>query len=315
MRAVGIHVIVSFLYILTLQCSTNPKNVSSKDKLTAFAGTEPLTYLVERIGGVRVDVKTFIPPGQDPYHFKPTSQLLSDLQKAKVLFKTGFPLENHHFTKAMIFNDSITLVNTGMGLPPCRLYCGNPNHNHTTTADPYIWLGIPQIEGMVKSIAKALTNIDPKHSKHYRYNLETFLRELDDVSSTITQSLAPFKGQRFIAINPTTGYFADSYGLIEIVIDYRSDKKHEPFKGNLHIPNIPKCNNNFAPNNLTNTIEMAIKENARMIVIQPGSDTTVAAAIAQAVDGKMVTIDPLVKDVLQNLNDIAGKIEQALHVR
>lgn len=315
MRAVGILFVTSFLFILTLQCSNNQKNVSAKNKLSAYAGTEPLTYLVERIGGGRVDVKTLMPPGQDPHHFKPTPQHDSALQTVKLLFKTGFLFENHHFTKAWVFNESLTVVNTAKGLQPRKHYCYNPNHNHLTYGGPYIWLGYSQIERIVKIITEALVKIDPKHTKYYFDNLEIFLRELDDIDSTIARSLAPFKGRKFIAINPTAGYFADSYGLVETVIDHKPSRRQVPFKEKLYIPDIPKSNKNPAPDNLTKIIEMAKEDSVRMIVIQPGFDTTMAAAIAEAVDGKIVTLNPLVKNVLQNLEDIAVQIERALHNR
>ena len=59
-------------------------------------------------------------------------------------------------------------------------------------------------------------------------------------------------------------------------------------------------------------IKRAKQEGARVIFVQPQFDQKSALAIARSIDGAVVPLDPLARDVLSNLETMAGLVEAAL---
>ena len=53
-------------------------------------------------------------------------------------------------------------------------------------------------------------------------------------------------------------------------------------------------------------------DGVRIIFVQPQFDSKSADAVARAIDGVVVPMDPLARDVLKNLQDMATKIASAL---
>ena len=68
-----------------------------------------------------------------------------------------------------------------------------------------------------------------------------------------------------------------------------------------------------SPRDLTAMIKRAKQEGVRVIFVQPQFDRRSAAAIAQSIDGVVVPLDPLARDVLANLEAMARQVEEALN--
>ena len=69
---------------------------------------------------------------------------------------------------------------------------------------------------------------------------------------------------------------------------------------------------NPGPRQIETIIKAAREANIHVIFAQPQFDPKSAESIARAIDGEVVAIDPLEKDLPGNLMDIAEKIEKAL---
>jgi len=93
--------------------------------------------------------------------------------------------------------------------------------------------------------------------------------------------------------HPAFGYFADAYGLQQIPVETmgRSPKGKE----------------------LSAIIKLAKQENARIIFVQPQFDRQAAQKIADAVNGAVVSINPLAYDYLDNMEQMANTIADALN--
>ena len=59
-------------------------------------------------------------------------------------------------------------------------------------------------------------------------------------------------------------------------------------------------------------IARAIKEGVKVIFAEPQFDKRSVKTVAEAIGGVVLTINPLEKDVLNNLENIAKNIENAL---
>jgi zinc transport system substrate-binding protein len=87
--------------------------------------------------------------------------------------------------------------------------------------------------------------------------------------------------RKFIVYHPAWSYFAKQYDLIQIPIE---------FEGKSPTPSV-----------LKKIIDLANKENVRVIIVQQQFDTKQAKAIAESIQGKVIQLDPLAENC-QNIS-------------
>ena len=107
----------------------------------------------------------------------------------------------------------------------------------------------------------------------------------------IRDMLAPFKGRCFMVFHPAWGYFAEEYGLEQVPIEVEGK---EP-----------------GPQALARLIDEARKENIQVIFVQKQFSSRAAETIAKAIHGKVVALDPLAEDYLDNLIAMAESLVEA----
>ena len=66
------------------------------------------------------------------------------------------------------------------------------------------------------------------------------------------------------------------------------------------------------PKSLAELIRRARAERVQVIFVQPQFDKKSAQVIARAIDGAVVSMDPLARDVLANLESMARQVQAAL---
>jgi zinc transport system substrate-binding protein len=272
--------------------------------LSTFVSVVPQSYFVERIGGEQVLVQVLVKPGQDPHIYEPTPRQMVALNEADILFVTGLPFEEQILSKVQSTNPQLFIAHTDENVERRILEeHQHVDHNaeerdsheeyHHGELGPHIWLGPKEIGIQARNIYTALKEADPDHEESYRKNLDSFLADLDAVDEKLSVLLAPYRGKSFFVFHPSFGYFADAYGLVQVPIEIEGKSP--------------------TPKQIEALIARARKEDVHIIFVQPQFDKRGAEAIAKAIDGAVVTIDPLEKDVLRNLEDIAQKVEGSLH--
>ncbi|MDO8945870.1 MAG: zinc ABC transporter substrate-binding protein [Desulfocapsaceae bacterium] len=126
----------------------------------------------------------------------------------------------------------------------------------------------------------------------YEKNLLEVNRTLDQLHQQITQELAPFQGASFYVFHPAFGYFAHTYHLQQKAIETGGKSP--------------------SPRQLSSLITEAKTNKARVIFVQPQFDPKSASAVANAINGEVVPLDPLAEDVITNLKTMTKKIKMAL---
>ena len=96
----------------------------------------------------------------------------------------------------------------------------------------------------------------------------------------------------FYVFHPAFGHFAEAYGLNQKAVERGG---REP-----------------SARELQELIAEARTDGARAVFVQPQHGTGSAETIAKAIGADLVTLDPLARDVLANLETIGTRIEQAL---
>ncbi len=290
------NVLISVMIVFTAA------EVTAAEPVEVFSGIPPVAYLVERIGGDRVHVEVFIEPGQDPHTFEPGPRQIQALGQAKLFFKVGMPFENQVLEKIRAAHHRLTVVDATEGIEKRPISRENAHletrpqdeHGHDFSPggmDPHVWLAPPLLKTMAANVAKALEKNDPGDEAFFKANLAQLDADLDAVDAKIRRELKPFEGRSFFVFHPAFGYFADCYRL-----------KQEAVEAGGKQP---------SPRQLRELVEKARSSGASVIFVQPQFDSRSAQIVADAIDGRITTINDMDKNVLANLQDIAEKIKKS----
>ena len=290
---------LAFPFTNILYSGENPQN-----KITICVSIQPQAFFAERIGGNHVQVHTLIPAGRDPHLFEPDPQQIVTLASSRLFFKIGIPFEKYFLNKITAFNKTIDVIDCTRGITlrkikdehyhqphPDSLSGEKEEVQHHQDADLHIWLGVNQIKTIAANITEALVKTDPDNAADYRKNHADFLKDLDAVNTDITRILAPYKGRKIFVFHPAFGYFAETYGLVQEPIELEGKSP--------------------SPKQIGQIITKARHDNVKVIFIQSQFDSKSAQTIAKAIGGSVVSMDPLARDVLKNLVDMALSIEKA----
>ncbi|PLX50945.1 MAG: ABC transporter substrate-binding protein [Desulfobulbaceae bacterium] len=262
------------------------------DKIEVFTSLAPVAFVVAQIGGEQIRSRTLLPPGRDPHTYSPTPRQMAVLSKAHIYFTVGMPFERELLPRLSGRRNDLQVVDCSSGLAKRALNHDDHSHHHDQETDPHIWLGIQPLAGMAENIAATLSRRRPEQSQLFADNLAGFLARLRQVEQELKHTLAPFQGRGFLVFHPSFGYFADSFGLVQHAVEIEGKSP--------------------SPRQLTRIIKLARAEGIKVIFVQPQFDRRAASRIAQAIGGRIVTLDPLAADPFANFREMATKIAAAL---
>ncbi len=295
--------------------------LSAEEKLQVFVSIVPQKFFVEQITGDLAEVDVLVTPGKSPATYSPIPAQIKKLANADIYFRIGVPFENGFMHKVTSIAPDTRVVDTRKGIVLRKMEAHTHNNDHhgedgnahgsdadhdlqeeaeedhgpeDTAAgrDPHIWMSPMLVKQQAATMADALGELAPAHAARFQKNYELFTRNLDQLHDRLKALLASLKGQNLFVFHPAFGYFADAYGLKQVPVETmgRSPKGKE----------------------LSAIIKLAKQENVRVIFVQPQFDQQAALKIARAINGAVVSINPLAYDYMNNMEQMANKVADAL---
>ncbi len=289
----------------------------AKDPLNIFVSIIPQKYFVNRIAGDLAEVDVLVEPGKSPHTYSLTPAKIKSLSRADVYFRIGVAFENGFIHKIDSIAKNIKIVDCRKGIQLREMkadiherhhedeehghdhedYQG-PGHQKSEDhvhqgKDPHTWMDPNLVKVQAKTILSELIFLNPYNADFFRKNYKSFVKDLDDLHHSLTNSLAPFKGEKLFVFHPAFGYLADAYGLHQVSVE--------------SMGKAPKGKN------LSAFIKFAKKEKARIIFVQPQFDNSMAKKIASAIKGQVIPLDPLAKDYLGNMITLVNTITKNLN--
>jgi len=267
----------------------------------------PQKYFVEKIGKERVNVDVLVKPGKSPEVYSPSPDQIKKLMSADVYFRIGIDFENGIIPK-LESGSGLKIVDTREGI----VLRDMEEHHHDedghaghdadhgkekketghTGKDPHIWVDPENVKIQAGTILKTLSGLDPAGTDIYRTNYDQFIKDLNALDLHLKDALKGLKGENLFVFHPAFGYFTDRYGLNQIAVET--------------LGKAPKGKE------LTHIIKLAKKEKVRVIFVQPQFDQSAAQKIASAINGVVLSIDPLLYDYIAGMENMAKTIADAL---
>ncbi len=300
MTAGMLFTLMNLIFVLTIHPGLS-FGAESPDRMKIFVSVPPQAYFVNRIGGERVNVTVLLAPGENPSTFSPSPQEMAELARADLFFRTGVPFENVLMPKIASAMPGLRVVDTRQGIRLRHLddhdhqhgLSEENDHGHTSDQlDPHVWMSPPLVKEQAKTIRDALTRIDPAGKDAYETGFTTFSKDLDRLHERLTKLLVPLAGREFFVYHPAFGYFAETYGLKQVPVEIEGK---EP-----------------SPRHIADLVRRAREQGVRVIFVQPQFSPKAAQAIAGAIGGAVVPLDPLAEDYIANMEAVADALIQAL---
>jgi len=266
------------LPILLLLLGCSQKKVAASKPLV-FVSIAPLSGLAKEIVGEQVSVITLVGKGQSPHSYEPSAKQMTQLGDAKLFFTVGLPFENHLLEKITPLYPSLRVVKAQAGI-------------QLNQSDPHLWMSPANAIVLVKNMTRELKKIDPAHADLYQKNSDQLIQHLSETDRAIREQLAPYAGKTFYVFHPAFGYFAQSYHLKQraIELDGKAPSAQQ----------------------LAQLIQQAKAAHVHVIFVQKQFPTRAVEAVAKAIDGVVIPLDPLAEDLAKNFRHIADHLEKGL---
>lgn len=280
-------------------------SVYGADTLPVFVSILPQKFFVQQIGKSFVDVEVMVQPGASPATYEPKPAQMKAVSKSKLYFAIGVPFENTWLEKISSANPGMKVIRTDQTIDKVPMV----SHDHGSSEsqqeitiadseeihaslDPHIWLSPPLVIIQAEIILDALQSADPIHQADYAANYQSFVSEIQLLDNDLKHLLAGKNKVKFIVFHPSWGYFARNYGLEQIPIEIEGKA--------------PK------PAQLIALIDLARKEDIRVVFVQPQFSSKTADIVAREIRGVVAVADPLAENWFENLRNVAISIRKTL---
>ena len=281
--------IIAVVLVITVAACSTPAPAPVNDRAGVAVTILPQREFVASVGGGKVDITVMIPPGASPHTYEVRPAQMVQLSKAKVYFKVGSPIEFElaWLDKLLAQNKDMLVVDCSKGVN--LIESNDPDEPGT---DPHIWTSPSNVKTMVQNICAGLSQVDPQNRQYYEQNRDSYMQKLDDLDAEIDASLGDTGNRAFIVYHPAWGYFAHDYDLRQLGIEQEGKEPQAAYMARL--------------------INQARLQNIKVIFVSPEFDSRSAEAIAHEIGGRVVIIDPLAGDYLDNMRKVASAFKEAL---
>lgn len=249
---------------------------------------EPYAYLVERVAGGLVEVKTVVPPSANAHLFEPTPRDLVAFKQAALWVRMGEGFENKLVGSLRKTNSSLTIYEAWQGLPLIAHHHEGEKRGCCGDWDRHVWLSPRMVGKMMPGIAEAVTSICPEQREEIARRLGDFMKELKAMDEGFAQLLASKEGKEILVAHPAFGYFCRDYGLAQLSIEQEGK---DPL-----------------PKQLRTVFSQAKKQGHSLLFVEPQFSQRGAKQVADKLSLSLYSIDPYAYNYLDALKPFAQAI-------
>jgi zinc transport system substrate-binding protein len=262
---------------------------NSNGKIDVAVSIGPEVQWVNAVGGDKVNVTLMVPPNADPHTYEPLPGQLKQISNAKMYFEIGSPLEfeTNYMNKIEAANPNMLIVNCSEGVT----LIPNTAENESETMDPHDWNDPKNAEIMVNNIYLSLVKEDPADQAYFEKNRDNYEAQLEALDNYTTQTLKDKNGTQILIFHPAFGYYAKDYNLTQVAVMINDE---EP-----------------SPQRIALLLNIAKEDNITVMYNEPQYDPSYMQSIASQVNGRVITVNDLDPNYLQNMKNTADAFAQA----
>lgn len=284
--------VIAFYSLFILLCGCR---VSQKAERNVSVSILPQKYFVERIAKDYIHVNVMIPPGMNPATCDFTIDRLKTLYNSDIYFAVGYlPFETTHLYPVLSRKPEILLIKHSDGLELLEGSCGHV-HDTGENVDPHIWLSPLHAQKISRQILETLSEKYPDKRDFFTANYAELEKDIKRIAEEAEKIFAGHTHTSFLIYHPALTYFAQDYHLEQIAIE---DEGKEP-----------------NPSHLKKVIDEARAKSIPIVFIQKQFDINNAEAIARSTNSKVIPIDPLNENWLEEMQHLLQVFRENLPKR
>jgi len=280
--------LLALLLLVPLLCGCVSQRDGS-EQVKVVTTIIPLGEFVKAVGGDRVAVSVLVPPGADPHTFEPLPSQIREVANADAYMENDVGLESW-MANILRVNSHMPVVDTSRGVSLIRGETASAGS--TSTMDAHIWLSPRNAVIQVQNICDGLISVDPAGKDYYINNRDNYVSKLKELDAYLNRTFAGTEKKNFVVLHPAWIYFASDFGLAQIAIEA---EEKEP-----------------GPRYLAEVVNAARANNITTVFVEPQYNPKMAEVIANEIGGKVVSIDDLAPDYIDNLKSVGEKIAESL---
>lgn len=274
---------ISFFCIIPILSYSEPPVV--------LVSVPPYLYFVKKIAEDTVLTASLIPPGANPHVYEPTPKQVQ-LQKQAVLWlKLGEKADQKAQRVFQEMKNPPLIIDLAEGL--ALLSYKGDCCSHLDTKDLHIWLSPKMMQTQAKRITQALIQLFPTHTELYQRNLNTLLKELEQIDQKLATILKNKQGKAILVSHPAFAYFCRDYKLEQLSLEEEGKD----------------CLPQYIPELLHKIKTLGISG----IIIEPQHGSKAAKLLAQNLEIPTYIIDPYSEDYIVNLKQMAEVVKNIIH--
>jgi zinc transport system substrate-binding protein len=252
--------LLGFFLTLMFFSSCTRQNQTDDVQITVATSIFPIYDIVQHIAGERAEVHYVIPVGANPHHYEPLPATVIKLQRVNLFIGI------HSEFDGWILDILPEKANILFLLPEDGSHC---------QTNPHIWLTPGGGMRIATAAARILSSSDPQNKAYYQQNLQSYLRELSILDSTLTSLFDRISCRTFIQWHPAWDYLARDYGLtVAATIEH----------GHGDEPSVKE---------FKQLIDTAKRNNIKLVVIGLHAESKATEALVAEIDGTLLRLDTI----------------------
>ena len=258
------------------------------EKLVVFVSIVPQKYLVDRIGAERILTEVMVRPGFSPETYEPGPGQLRKIALARIFFRICVPFEEV-WLPAITAGSSVRVIECNREIQ--YRMPDNGDMQLGAHPDPHIWTDPVNARLLAKQILDVLSAEDPEYAGFYEKNFQGLDRELKELHEFILEEVKQRSSRYILVSHAAWGYFCDRYGFQQLSLE----KDGRP----------------RGPRALAELIKLVREQTITTLFTQREHRSPADSAFASEIGARVVEIDPLREDYVENLKGITRKFVEA----
>ena len=183
------------------------------EPIAVVCTTGMVADMVRTVGGKHVKVTQLMRAGVDPHLYKTSTNDVSALKRAEMIFYSGLHLEANFVS---VF-DSLSKEKPVYALAEelNRWHHDRLLKTRGKTHDPHIWFDVSLWKLTAKLVADRLGDFDPKNAGVYAENARRYMKKLDVLHEWCKNELSKIPSERRVLVtaHDAFSYFGKAYGV------------------------------------------------------------------------------------------------------
>ncbi len=275
---------IAILFFILLVSTSYVIGKDLNKPIKVFVSIAPQKFLVEKIGGERVDVSVMVKTGQNPETYEPTPRQMAELEKADLYFRIAVPFED-------VWIDRIAANNNKLKIIGCCDAINIHGTDHEQQNDLHVWTSPGNAKILAKIISDALIETDSGHSGFYEEHYQELLAELTELDRYIKTKLQGLKNRYIVVVHPAWGYFTDAYDLEQISVERHGVE--------------------VRAKTMTELVDFIRNNHIKQLYTQKQFSSGSIKMLASETGARLVELDPLAENYIDNLRHVADCIASA----